>query len=174
MTRTSAFASFQLSYGYLIFGATKLQSLFLLTIRLYWGWQFCSTGFGKLAHIDKITGFFHDLGIPFPMFNACLAGTTEFLGGICLMLGLASRLVAIPLIFTLIVAYATAERDVLKSIFTDPDMFTSADPFLFMLAAMIVLLFGPGKISIDALLKWVVGKDPNKPATDSLRRTPSA
>jgi putative oxidoreductase len=140
-------------YSLLNFAATGLQSVFLLIIRLYWGWQFFQTGMGKLSHIDKITGFFQSLGIPFPMLNAYLAGTTECFGGLCLLLGLGSRLITIPLIFTMIIAYVTAERDALMSIFSNPDKFTGADPFLFMLAAVIVFLFGPGIISGDSLLK---------------------
>ena len=160
-------------YAYLISGASWLQSSFLLIIRLYWGWQFCSTGFGKLLHIGKISDFFQSLGIPFPEFNACLAGTTEFLGGFCLLVGFASRLVAIPLIFTLAVAYLTAERDALQSFFSDPDKFTSADPFLFMLAALIVLIFGPGVVSIDAFLKHVFEKETMRPAEGTSRPAPS-
>jgi putative oxidoreductase len=149
----------RVGYGCLLTGTILLQSIFLLIIRLYWGWQFCSTGFGKLTHIAKIISFFSSLGIPFPELNAYLAGTTECVGGFLLLLGLGSRVVAIPLIFTMIVAYGTAERDAVQSIFTDPDKFTSADPFLFLLTAAIVLLFGPGKISVDAFLKSIFGKE---------------
>jgi putative oxidoreductase len=140
-------------YGYLTAGATGLQSVFLLVIRLYWGWQFFQTGMGKLEHIAKIADFFQSLGIPFPTLNAYLAGSTECFGGLCLLVGLGARLITIPLIFTMIVAYATAERDALLSIFSDPDKFTGADPFLFMLTAVIVFLFGPGVISIDYFLQ---------------------
>jgi putative oxidoreductase len=146
-------SSIRTGYGFLIAGSSYLPSGFLLIIRLYWGWQFCSTGFGKLTHIGKIIDFFSSLGIPLPALNAYLAGTTECVGGLCLLIGFASRLVAIPLIFTMLVAYATAERDALESIFSNPDKFTGADPFLFLLAAVIILIFGPGKISIDAWLK---------------------
>ena len=142
-------------FSYLNLGATSLQSVFLLIIRLYWGWQFFQTGMGKLENITKITSFFQSLGIPFPTLNAYLAGSTECFGGLCLLLGLGSRLITIPLIFTMIVAYATAEREALFSIFTDPDKFTGADPFLFMMAAVIVFLFGPGFISVDRLLKKI-------------------
>jgi putative oxidoreductase len=169
-----AFTLIRSGYVYLISGASCLQSAFLLVIRLYWGWQFCSTGFGKLLHIGKITDFFQSLGIPFPEFNACLAGTTEFLGGFCLLVGFASRMVAVPLIFTLVVAYLTAERDALQSFFSNPDKFTSADPFLFMLAALIVLIFGPGVVSIDAVLKNVFGKETMRSSDGSPRPVPSA
>jgi putative oxidoreductase len=142
-------------YGYLIVGASSLQSIFLLVIRLHWGWQFFITGKGKLGDIDKVTGFFQSLGIPFPTLNAYLSGTTECLGGLCLLFGIASRLTTIPLIFTMIIAYLTAEHEALQSLFSDPDKFTGADPFLFMLTAIIVFLFGPGWISVDGLLKRI-------------------
>jgi putative oxidoreductase len=161
-------------YGYLLVGTSPFQSIFLLIIRLYWGWQFCSTGFGKLTHIDKIVGFFSSLGIPLPELNAYLAGTTECVGGFLLLVGLGSRVIAIPLIFTMIVAYATAERDAVRVIFTDPDKFTSADPFLFLLTAVIVLLFGPGKISVDAILESVLGKETKDSPRAAATPAPSA
>jgi putative oxidoreductase len=164
----------RLSYGYLLAGTAPFQSVFLLIIRLYWGWQFCSTGFGKLSHIGKIISFFLSLGIPFPEANAYLAGTTECLGGFLLFLGLGSRVVAIPLIFTMIVAYGTADREAVQSIFSDPDKFTSADPFLFLLTAVIVLLFGPGKISVDALLKSVFGKETTEVPRVAISSAPPA
>ncbi len=54
--------------------------------------------------------------------------------------------------FTMGVAYATAHRKELGSIFTDTDPFTEAPPFLFLLASVIVFAFGPGELSVDALL----------------------
>src|ERR1700744_705982 len=49
---------------------TSLQAPFLLAVRLYWGWQFAQTGWGKLHNLARITEFFRSLGIPFPAFNA--------------------------------------------------------------------------------------------------------
>ena len=66
-------------------------------------------------------------------------------------MGLFARPISIPLIGTMIVAYITADSEALRAITSDPDKFVSAAPFLFMLAALIVLAFGPGKISLDAL-----------------------
>ena len=39
----------------LIAAASSLQSVLLLAVRLYWGWQFMQTGWGKLHHLDKVT-----------------------------------------------------------------------------------------------------------------------
>lgn len=131
--------------------ATFLQSPLLLAVRLYWGWQFVQTGWGKLMHLDKTTEFFTGLGLPLPRLNAIAAGSTESLGGLLLLLGLFARPASVPLIFTMIVAYATAESEALHAVFSDPNKFLSADPFLFLLASLIVLAFGPGKLSLDAL-----------------------
>lgn len=129
-----------------------LQPVLLLVIRGWWGWSFFLTGKGKLLNLEKTTAFFTDLGLPLPKLNAIMAGSTECVGGLLLLLGLGSRLVSVPLMFTMIVAYATADKEALAAIFSDPDKFTGAAPFLFLLASVIVFAFGPGKISFDALI----------------------
>ena len=133
-------------------GASNLQSTLLLAIRLYWGWQFAQTGWGKMHHLAKITGFFASLGIPFPSFNAHFISGLEFIGGILLILGLGSRLIGLLLAGNMFVAYWTADHEALTSVFSDPGKFYVADPFTFLFASLIVLIFGAGLISIDALL----------------------
>lgn len=129
-----------------------LQPVFLLLVRGWWGWSFFLTGKGKLLNLGKTTAFFTDLGLPLPKLNAIMAGSTECFGGLLLLLGLCSRLVSVPLIFTMIVAYATADKEALHAIISDTDKFTGATPFLFLFASVIVFVFGPGKISLDALI----------------------
>jgi putative oxidoreductase len=129
--------------------AASLQSPLLLVIRLYWGWSFAQTGWGKLMNLDRTAGFFASLGLPLPKLNAILAGATECGGGLLLALGLWTRPASVPLVFTMLVAYATADRDALAAIFRDPDQFTGAAPFLFLAAAVLVLAFGPGRLSAD-------------------------
>jgi len=131
--------------------AAWLQAPLLLIIRLYWGWSFLQTGWGKLTHLDKTTAFFTELHLPLPRLNAIAAGSTECLGGLLLAIGLFARPASVPLIFTMIVAYVTADNEALHAIFSDPDKFVSAAPFLFLLVSLIVLAFGPGKLSVDAL-----------------------
>jgi putative oxidoreductase len=154
---------FQRFYQGLIKVASLLQSPLLLAVRLYWGWQFFQTGKGKLMNPEKVTEFFQSLHIPLPTFNAYLAGSTECIGGLLLLIGLGSRLVSLPLIFLLSIAYVTAESDALKHIFNDPDKFTSATPFLFLMACLMVLVFGPGKFSIDWLLSKKFATRKNTP-----------
>jgi len=132
--------------------ASLLRSPLLLILRVFWGWQFVQTGWGKLMHLERTAGYFSNLGIPAPHLNAIAAGGTECLGGCLLVLGLWARFASVPLIATMLVAYATAEREALAAIVSDPDKFTSAAPFLFLLTAVIVLAFGPGIFSVDRLL----------------------
>jgi putative oxidoreductase len=129
-----------------------LQSPLLLVIRLYWGWQFILTGRGKLMHLDKTARFFASLNIPAPKLNAIMAASTECTCGALLLLGLFSRFASPALMTVMCVAFATADRDAVQAIFTDPDKFLGADPFLFLFAATIVFAFGPGRLSLDALL----------------------
>lgn len=145
---------FQKAYGRLVKAASLLQSPLLLIIRLYWGWQFFEDGLGKLKNYDKVLGFFQNWHVPFPSLSLYLAASTQCVGGLLLLIGVASRLVSLPLIFVMIVAYLTAEHEALESIFSNPDKFVSADPFLFLFASLIVLVFGPGKFSVD----WVLSK----------------
>jgi putative oxidoreductase len=139
-------------YALLARAASSLQSPFLLAVRLYWGWQFAETGWGHLTHLDKVAAFFTEIGIPLPALNAPFIGGLEFTGGILLALGLASRPVAFLLTCDMTVAYITAEREALLSVFSDPDKFYAAAPYTFLVASLIVLIFGPGKFCLDTLV----------------------
>lgn len=143
-TRFAAFASY-------------LQSPLLLAIRLYWGWQFAQTGWGKMHNIEKITNFFTTLNIPFPGFSAHFIAGLEFFGGILLILGVGSRLVSLLMVGNMFVAYWTADREALTSIFSDPGKFYVADPFTFLFASILILVFGAGLFSLDALIakRWL-------------------
>src|SRR5436853_5356456 len=126
-----------------------LQCPFLLCVRLYWGWQFWQSGWGKLQDISKPIGFFTDLGIPFPVFNAWFVAFLECFGGILLSLELASRLISIPLAFDMLVAYIAADREARKSFVSEPGKFYAADPYTFLFAALLVMVLGPGVFSLD-------------------------
>jgi putative oxidoreductase len=110
------------------------------------------TGWGKLHNLAKVTEFFTSLGIPLPGVNAPVIVGLEFLGGILIILGLGSRLVALLLTCDMVVAFVAADREALFSIFSDPDKFYAAAPYTFLVAFLIVLIFGPGRFSLDALL----------------------
>jgi len=154
------------AYDLLVSLANHLQSPLLLLLRLTWGIQFAQTGYGKLHSIEKVTGFFTDLHIPFPMANAYLVGWTEMVGGTFLALGLFSRPTGIALSTTLVVAYITSEQEALQKLFsfTDIDPFLTAAPFLFLLASIIVVAFGPGAYSIDYWIARAKGREWKSPS----------
>ena len=140
-------------YDLLVLVGNHLQSPLLFAIRVVWGIQLAQAGFGKLMHIEKPIEYFTSLGIPFPVENAWLVAFTETFGGIFLALGLLSRLTAVPLIINFIVAYITTEHDALKKLWSlNTDDFFAAAPFLFLFAAVIILVFGPGAYSVDYMI----------------------
>lgn len=128
-----------------------LQHPFLLFVRLYWGIQLMQSGWGKLHNLDKVTDFFASLNLPMPHQMAIFISCVEFFGGLFFALGLLSRVTSLVLTINLIMAYVTADREALRSIFSDPDKFTAAAPYVFLVASVIILLFGPGIFSLDAL-----------------------
>jgi putative oxidoreductase len=147
------------TYFLLIKVGNGLQPLVLLAMRFFWGWFFFSGGRDKLSNIAPIADYFHSLGIPLPELNAYIAGSIECVGGFCLMIGLAARLVSLPLMVVMIVALATAHHEAFANIFTDPLNFTQQTPFNFLFVALLIFIFGPGALSCDALLKRLFFKN---------------
>ncbi len=120
-------------YALAVSAASSLQSPFLLLVRLYWGWQFAQTGWGKMHDLAKITNFFASLHIPFPGANAHFVSGLEFFGGLLLIAGLGSRFISLLLAGNMMVAYWTADHEALVSVFSDPGKFYNADPLHFSL-----------------------------------------
>ncbi|HEX3685628.1 MAG TPA: DoxX family protein [Bryobacteraceae bacterium] len=158
-----------LGYEALIKAASSFQSVFLLAVRLYWGWQFAQTGWGKLQHIPKVTAFFISLGIPTPAFSAMAISWLEFVGGIALALGFGSRLWGLFLAGDMFVAYLTAGRQNLLAIFSDPGKFYGDDAYTFFFASMLILIFGPGKFAVDLVLRRMFLKDKQYNRAPSVR-----
>jgi putative oxidoreductase len=116
------------------------------------GWQFVQTGWGKMHNIAKITGFFPSLNIPFPSASAHFVSGLEFFGGILLIFGFGSRFIELLLAGNMLVAYLTADHEAFVSFFSDPGKFYVADPYTFLFASLMVLIFGAGLFSADTLV----------------------
>jgi putative oxidoreductase len=159
-------------YEFLTRIANSLRSPFLLAVRLYWGWQLMQSGWGKLHNLAGVTEFFTSLGLPAPHFTAIAISNLELFGGALLALGLGSRLIGLALTGNMFVAYVTADRGALLSIFSDPGKFYNADPFTFLFASLLVLLFGPGYFSIDRIIQAI--RDSKQSAHDSETARPRA
>jgi putative oxidoreductase len=140
------------------------QTPFLLVVRLYWGWQISQNGWGKLHNLPHVTEFFASLGLPAPGPTATFVATFEFIGGILLAIGLLSRVAALGFVIDMTMAYITADREALLSVFSDPDKFMAAAPFTLLFASLLVLIFGPGKIAVDMLLaRWFPASEAGAP-----------
>jgi len=139
-------------YAFAVRVAGKLQSPFLLFVRLYWGIQLAQNGWGKLHNLGRVTQFFSSLGLPAPAATATFVSSIEFIGGILLAIGLLSRFVGLVITIDMLMAYIMADREALFSFFSDPGKFYVADPYTFLFAALLILIFGPGLIALDTFL----------------------
>ncbi len=149
-----------------------LQPVLLLVIRVFFGWLLFRAGQGKWHNVgttdpdamDPVV-LFTKLGIPWPQFNAYLVCWTEMIGGLLLAAGLFARAAAISVIIPMVVAYLTAHKDSLKDFWNNfwqgDQSFTDQAPFPFLYTALIVLAFGPGKLSLDWILGRLVGRKLN-------------
>ncbi len=83
-----------------------------LLLRLYLAPVFIQAGWTKFQGFDNTVAWFGNadwgLGLPFPEVLAFLAAGTEFVGGWLLLAGLFTRLIAMPLAITMLVAALTA------------------------------------------------------------------
>lgn len=123
-----------------------------LVARIVFGQAFAITGWGKLQNLDRVIGFFTDLGIPLPGLQAPMVAVLEFVGGILLVFGLGTRLVAMLLLSTMIVALATADRASLLQGFVLDESLANVTPLPFVVALLWLIAKGAGRVSVDRVL----------------------
>ena len=86
-----------------------------LTLRLYLAPIFIAVGAHKFANFDSMVAWFGSadwgLGLPMPRLMVFLAASAELFGGVALLLGLATRLLVLPLMITMLVAAGTTHWD---------------------------------------------------------------
>jgi putative oxidoreductase len=119
-----------------------------LLVRISLASVFIVTGWGKLHDLGKVTAFFTELGIPIPGLNAGMAATVEFVGGILILVGLFTRLAALPMAFVMFIAILTARRpeiDGVASLF-------AFNEFTYLACFVWLAVAGAGAISLDRLL----------------------
>lgn len=126
-----------------------------LLARLVIGLVFVKTGWGKLHHLDTVVEYFRSLGIPRPELQAPFAATMEFACGLLVLVGLFTRLAAVPLIVIMIVALKTAFGDQLAKagggLDTLNELFGLAE-FLYVTLLVWLALAGAGAVSLDRML----------------------
>jgi putative oxidoreductase len=144
--------------------AAALSFLAPLLTRLVVGQAFFLTGRGKLLNFENTVTFFTELGIPYPQANAAFVGSLELVGGVCLMLGLLTRIMSTGLASTMVVALMTADKEqFLKSLNPSSDVSPmDVSSFVFLMFFLWLVLYGPGIVSLDTpLARWLgIGNGP--------------
>lgn len=138
----------QLSQGFDAF-SQRLDWLAPLAIRLVFGYFWAQTGWAKMHNLEGFTARFVEWGIPFPALSATVSSVTEFIGGLLIMLGLATRLTMLPMIFNMLIAMAVVVLPEISTL----DEFSELDETLYVLVFFWLLMAGPGRASLDHLIK---------------------
>jgi len=116
-----------------------------LLLRLIVGAVFIQAGWGKFMHFDSTVGYFGSIGIPFPAINVLLAAGTELVGGVLLILGFMTQLIALPLAFVMFIALVTAHLHDFSSIVGLFEL----KPFIYLVIFLLLSATGAGKRSLD-------------------------
>jgi len=136
----------------------------------------------KFVYANQGVGRFTKLGIPFPHFTASFIGGLEVVGGLLLLAGLTTRLIAIPFVGEMIVAIISTKISLYLGTSPSPLLLPPAPQVGFwavlhevrseyaqMLTAMFLIINGPGKWSLDAApTKGLTVYDPAHIASDRL------
>jgi putative oxidoreductase len=139
----------------------RFECVPILLARLALGVGFAMTGHGKLfgGHANVVE-LFTNLKIPMPELNAWFVSGLEFFGGILLVMGLGTRIIALMLSFAMLVAGMTAVFP--KDGFLNSLLSTEV---LAMLMLFWLVFSGPGPLSFDHLVaKKLAPPPPSKPA----------
>jgi putative oxidoreductase len=127
----------------------RLRWLAPLLMRLFIGYFFLETGWGKITHLGAFTQHFVEWGIPDPAFNAALSAYTELIGGALTMAGLFTRVISIPMIINMAVAVLTVKIKQISGL----NDFVETDEPLYALGFFWLMMWGPGAVSLDYFLE---------------------
>ena len=136
-----------------------------ILLRLMAGAVFLWEGILKFVYTNQGVGRFTKLGFPAPHFTATADGWLEIIGGILLLTGLMTRLIAIPFIVEMIVAMASTKISLYLG--TSPLPLPPVPPqigfwavlheirseYAQLLTCAFLMIAGPGPWSLDAVLQ---------------------
>lgn len=117
--------------------------------RIVVGYTFMLTGWGKLQNLPGITGYFAELGIPFPQFTTPFVAGLECFGGLFLILGLMTRISAGGLAVTMVVAIVSAKWAEVDSLET----LLGFEESTYLAVFTWLAITGAGKASLDYLIE---------------------
>ena len=135
-----------------------------ILVRLMAGGVFLWEGILKFVYTNQGVGRFTKIGIPAPHATAVFVGVLEILGGILLISGLLTRLIAIPFVIEMLVAIASTK--IALYLGTSPLPLPPALPkvgiwavlhevrseYAQMMSVLFLAIVGPGPWSLDSVL----------------------
>lgn len=136
-----------------------------LFFRLALAYGFYQPAVTKWKDIGAISTWFESMGYPLPTVNAYLAATTEASGVLLLTIGLATRLISVPLMVVMMVAAFTVHWSsgfaACQCSAPGGPKFGFEIPFYYFLMLFYLFIRGPGRISLDALIyRWAQNSKP--------------
>jgi putative oxidoreductase len=137
----------------------------ILLLRLMAGGVFLWEGILKFVYVNQGVGRFTKLGMPLPHFTANFVACLEIGGGLLLLSGLLTRLIAIPFVIEMIVAILSTKISLYLG--TSPLPLPPVPPrvgawavlheirsdYAQLLTVIFLLVNGPGRWSLDAMLR---------------------
>jgi putative oxidoreductase len=135
-----------------------------ILVRLMAGGVFLWEGILKFVYTNQGVGRFTKIGIPAPHATAAFVGGLEILGGILLIAGFLTRLIAIPFVIEMLVAIATTK--IALYLGTSPPPLPPAPPqlgiwavlheirseYAQIMSVLFLGIVGPGPWSLDTVL----------------------
>ena len=152
------------------------QSLPLLILRLYFGYQCAQAGIRHLeTYSITVTRFAVPGEFPSPTSRSPLPAPSKLSAAFMLYLGLFSRPVALALMIDFLITMLAVNLSaagfslsgLLQNVLADQDYILKDNSFPYLIAAAAVFFFGPGWVSVDGLFRfWIQRKAEMQPTSD--------
>jgi putative oxidoreductase len=124
-----------------------------ILVRIMVGAVFLSEGVQKFLFAEKLgAGRFAKIGLPNPDFLGPFVGSFEIICGVLILLGLLTRLAAIPLLIIMLVAIATTKATLLTENGVWSMLHDSRTDWSMLLGNIFLLVKGGGEWSVDRLI----------------------
>jgi putative oxidoreductase len=146
---------------FVLLGSSDLEQYAVLLVRVSLGLFFAISGANKLFVVGNKKTMYQTLveaKVPFPHLMTYFVSVVEFVGGSLLTVGFLSSLACVALLLDMLVAIVTTKLSAMPkglSPLNWLDDFLYLPEVLYVLFFILLICFGPGKLSVDY---WLAGK----------------